>query len=74
MYICYPSYFLFFSCRFLIQHVHPATIPIAVIGILGLFYSLMFLLKAGCIDPGFLPRARNDEAVFNQNQGDPGKL
>lgn len=62
----------FYSCRFLIQYVHPATTPVAVIGMLGLFYTMMFLLKAGCTDPGFMPRARPDEAQYNQNLGETG--
>ena len=69
----YLYFILFFSCRFLIQHVHPATAPVAFVGVLGLFYSLMFLLKAGCTDPGFIPRARPDEATYNQTLGELGK-
>lgn len=64
---------IFSSCRFLIQYVHPGTIPLALIGLLGAFYVLMFLLKAGCTDPGFIPRARQDEAQYNQGLGEPGK-
>lgn len=62
--------FFAFDCRFLIQHVHPATAPLVFIGALGLFYSLMFLFKTGCTDPGFIPRARPDEAAYNQTLGD----
>ena len=32
----------------------------------------MFLLKTGCTDPGFSPRARLDEALYNQTLGDLG--
>ena len=32
----------------------------------------MFLLKAGCTDPGFIPRARPDEAIYNQTLGELG--
>ena len=32
----------------------------------------MFLLKAGCTDPGFIPRARPDEATYNQTLGELG--
>ena len=56
----------------MITEVHPACVLIAVVGVLAMFYSLMFLLKAGCIDPGFLPRARPDEAACNQALGDEG--
>ena len=49
---------------------HPATAPLVFIGALGLFYSLMFLFKTGCTDPGFIPRARPDEAAYNQTLGD----
>ncbi|XP_011403659.1 PREDICTED: probable palmitoyltransferase ZDHHC14 isoform X1 [Amphimedon queenslandica] len=63
--------FFAFDCRFLIQYVHPGTIPLALIGLLGAFYVLMFLLKAGCTDPGFIPRARQDEAHYNQGLGEP---
>lgn len=34
----------------------------------------MFLLKTGCTDPGFIPRARSDEAAYNQTLGELGKL
>lgn len=61
------------SCRFLIQYVHPATAPVAVVGLVLLFYSMMFLLKAGCTDPGFIPRARADETAYNKDIGDVGK-
>ena len=33
----------------------------------------MFLFKAGCTDPGFIPRARPDEAHYNQTLGETGK-
>ncbi len=61
-----------YSARFLVQHVHPATVPVPIIGIIGVFYTLMFLLKTGCTDPGFSPRARQDEALYNQTLGDLG--
>ena len=32
----------------------------------------MFLFKTGCTDPGFIPRARPDEAAYNQTLGDEG--
>ena len=56
----------------MIVEVHPACVLIAAVGLLAMFYSLMFLLKAGCTDPGFLPRARSDEAAYNQAIGDEG--
>ena len=31
---------------------------------LGLFYSLSFILKTGCTDPGIIPRARPDEIDY----------
>jgi palmitoyltransferase ZDHHC9/14/18 len=62
--------FFAFDARFLIQYVHPGTIPLVVIAVIGLFYSLMFLLKAGCIDPGFMPRAKPDEIAYNESIGD----
>ena len=64
--------FFIYSARFLIQHVHVATLPIPLIALLGLFYTLMFLLKTGCTDPGFIPRARSDEASYNKGLGDLG--
>ena len=71
--VIYCYLLIFYSCRFLIQYVHPGTIPLVLIGLLGAFYVLMFLLKAGCTDPGFIPRARQDEAHYNQGLGEPGK-
>ena len=34
----------------------------------------MFLFKTGCTDPGFIPRARPDEAAYNQTLGDEGLI
>lgn len=39
---------------------------------LGVFYSLAFLLKTGCTDPGILPRAPADEVEYMQALGDVG--
>lgn len=38
-----------------------------------MFYSLSFLFKTGCIDPGILPRGHPDELEYMQALGDVGK-
>ena len=40
---------------------------------LGLFYSLSFILKTGCTDPGIIPRARPDEIDYMISLGDVGE-
>ena len=38
-----------------------------------MFYSLAFLLKTGCIDPGVIPRSSPDEIAYQSSLGDEGK-
>ena len=63
------------SARFLLTNIHPIGIGVIfyVIGILGLFYSVSFILKTGCTDPGIVPRARPDEIEYMMAQGDVGE-
>jgi hypothetical protein len=44
-----------------------------IIAAMGVFYSLSFLLKTGCVDPGILPRALPDEIEYNKSLGDEGQ-
>lgn len=44
-----------------------------IIGFLGLFYSVSFILKTGCTDPGIIPRAKLDEVEYMMAQGDVGE-
>ena len=44
-----------------------------VIAFLGLFYSVSFILKTGCTDPGIIPRARPDEIDYMISLGDVGE-
>ena len=62
------------SARFLILNVKPVGVGaiFPVLGFLGLYFSLSFLLKTGCIDPGIVPRALPDEVSYMQAQGDEG--
>lgn len=39
-------------------------------GVILLFYNVMFLLKAGCIDPGFIPRATAIEGEYFKRLAD----
>ena len=68
--------FLFLhSARFLVQNIKPVGVGVIfpVVGALGVFYSLSFLLKTGCTDPGILPRGQPDELEYMQALGDVGK-
>ena len=60
---------------FLVRNIHPiglgAIFPL--IGALGMFYSLAFLLKTGCIDPGVVPRSSPDEVAYQSSLGDEGR-
>ena len=38
-----------------------------------MFYSLAFLLKTGCIDPGVIPRSSPDEIAYQSSLGDEGR-
>ena len=38
-----------------------------------MFYSLAFLLKTGCIDPGVVPRSSPDEVAYQSSLGDEGR-
>ena len=37
-----------------------------------MFYSLAFLFKTGCIDPGIVPRSRPDEVAYQAALGEEG--
>ena len=65
----------FYSARFLILNIHPVGVGVIfpIIAALGVFYSLSFLFKTGCTDPGILPRAPVDEIEFMQSLGDVGE-
>jgi len=70
-----PCFLLFpSSSRFLILNIHPiglgAIFP--ALGALGMFYSLAFLFKTGCIDPGIVPRSRPDEVAYMTALGEEG--
>ena len=43
-----------------------------ILGALGMFYSLSFVLKTGCIDPGIVPRSLPDEIAYHQALGEEG--
>ena len=45
-----------------------------LVALLGVFYSLAFLLRTGCIDPGIVPRAKPDEIEYMQALGDTGRF
>lgn len=64
--------YLAFDVRFLIKTIEPVGLGsiFAVFGLVGAFYSLAFLLKAGCIDPGIVPRALPDEVAYNAAQAE----
>ena len=63
-----------FSARFLITNIKPFGVGVIfpVLGLLGLYFSMAFLLKTGCIDSGVVPRALPDEIAYMQSQGDEG--
>lgn len=62
------------SARFLIVNVKPVGVGAVfpALGFLGLYFSLSFLLKTGCIDAGIVPRALPDEVAYMQSLGDEG--
>ena len=64
------------SARFFITALHPIGVGaiFPIIAALGLFYSMSFLLKTACIDPGILPRARQDELDYQLSLADESKL
>lgn len=72
-YLSYPH--IIYSARFLLLNIHPVGIGVIfyVIAFLGLFYSVSFILKTGCTDPGIIPRARPDEVEYMISQGDVGE-
>ena len=55
------------SCGFLASRVH-WTVPV-VAGVL-LAFTLLFLFRTSFSDPGILPRASGDEALFNDRGAD----
>ncbi len=63
------------SSRFLIANVYPIGVGaiFPIIAAFGLFYSMAFLLKTGCTDPGIIPRAKTDELDYQLRQADDGK-
>ncbi len=63
------------SSRFFITNLHPIGVGaiFPAIAALGLFYSMAFLLKTGCTDPGIIPRAKADELDYQLRQADDGK-
>ena len=63
------------SARFLLLNIHPVGVGVIfyVIAFFGLFYSVSFILKTGCTDPGIIPRARPDEIDYMISLGDVGK-
>ena len=64
-----------YSSRFFIVTLHPIGVGaiFPIIAALGLFYSMSFLLKTACIDPGILPRARQDELDYQLSLADESK-
>ena len=64
-----------YSARFLLLNIHPIGVGVIfyIIALLGLFYSLSFILKTGCTDPGIIPRARPDEIDYMISLGDVGE-
>ena len=63
------------SARFLITHIEPVGVAAVIpfVAALLLFYSLAFLLKTGCIDPGIVPRSHPDELAYQIAQADEGE-
>lgn len=61
-----------FDARFLVLNIHPVGVGVIfpLIAALGVFYSLSYLLKTGCTDPGILPRAKPDEIEYMKALGD----
>ncbi|KAL5457342.1 hypothetical protein EMCRGX_G034591 [Ephydatia muelleri] len=63
--------FMAFDARFLVLNIHPVGVGVIfpVIGIAFTFYALAYVLKAGCTDPGIVPRAYPDEVAYNLSLG-----
>ncbi len=63
------------SSRFFITTLKPVGVGtiFPIIAALGLFYSMAFLLKTACIDPGIIPRAKPDELDYQLKQADDCK-
>jgi palmitoyltransferase ZDHHC9/14/18 len=61
-----------FDARFLVVNIKPFGVGVIfpVLGLLGLYFSMAFLLKTGCIDSGIVPRALPDEIAYMQSLGD----
>ena len=59
-----------YSARYLATNVSPI---FPVIGVVLLFYSVAFLLRTGCIDPGIVPRAPQSEADYFIKLSTPGE-
>lgn len=71
VFVIYCVYYTsLYSARYLATNVSPI---FPVIGIVLLFYSITFLLRAGCIDPGIVPRAPQSEADYFIKQSTPGE-
>ena len=64
------------SARFFITTLYPIGVGaiFPIIAALGLFYSMSFLLKTACIDPGILPRARQDELDYQLSLADESEF
>ena len=58
------------SARHLTVLLWPYGVVFPIVGVIVLFYSTMFLLKAGCIDPGFIPRATAAEGAYYRSLAD----
>ena len=69
-YVIFPC-----SARYLLLNIRPIGVGVIfyVVGFLGLFYSVSFILKTGCTDPGIIPRAKVDEIEYMMAQGDIGE-
>ena len=59
----------------MIKNIEPVGVGVIfpIVAALGVFYSLSFLIKTGCTDPGIVPRAPADEIDYMQSLGDAGK-
>lgn len=60
-----------FDARYLVTRLHPTGVGaiFPIVALLGLFYSLAYLFKTGCIDPGIVPRAAADEIAYQMALG-----
>ena len=63
------------SSRFFITTLKPIGVGaiFPIIAALGLFYSMAFLLKTACTDPGIIPRAKPDELDYQLKLADDGE-